>query len=74
MLGSSEQVIHSAYIASCVAHALIDAGDTVVMIAVVLSSWNVQSIGTIEKSEGGYIEYVKLYSREDTECNQGTQR
>lgn len=55
MLGNFEQLIHSACIASYVADTLLDPGDTMVIRReMVLSSWNVQSTGNIEKSAGGY--------------------
>lgn len=55
MLGNFEQLIHSACIASYLADTLLDAGNTMmVKVEMVLSSWNVQSTGNIDKSMGGY--------------------
>lgn len=54
MLRNFKQLIHSACIASYVADTLLDIGDAMVMkINMVLSSWNVQSTGNVEKSVGG---------------------
>lgn len=55
MPGNFEQLIHSECFYSYTADTLLVDGNTVVIkIDIILSSWNVQSIGNTGKSTGGY--------------------